>query len=167
MAHSVYSPKDVNISWNGITVTGYADDTFVVLNRNADLTDEMVGADGTLATTLVADRTGTITITLMQTAETNILLSAIAELQDSAEVTSLLRSAITVSDPSGSALAVGSGAYIKAMPEVTLGSAQNAKEWVFYCEDLNYISVPETAGAAVTETVKDAQAKARELFGLS
>jgi hypothetical protein len=142
MAHSVWSPKDVNIAWNVLgAITGFADDTFVVLSRNTDMTEETVGADGTLATTRNADRTGSIAITLMQTAESNILLSAVANAQEKA--TKFLTGALTITDPSGSVLAVATGAYLKAMPEVTLGSGQNSKEWMFFCEGLEYTSVPE------------------------
>ena len=154
MAHNVWSPKDVNIAWDVLgAITGFADDTFVVLSRNEDMTEEVVGADGKLATTRNADRTGTITVTLMQTAESNTLLSVLAHAQEKA--TKFLTGAITITDPSGSVLAVGTGAYLKAMPEVTLGSGQNAKEWMFYCEGLEYgtTAIPDSISSDLSAQI--------------
>lgn len=143
-----YSPKDVNISFNGFAITGYATDSFVRLRRNSDLLNETVGASGELSLTKIADRTGEIEIELMQTSESNLLLSAVAlATENGGPVTT---GVLMIQDPSGSVLAVALNAYLKALPEVELGAEQNSKTWMFGCEILEYSSTPAGYDAGTT-----------------
>lgn len=141
MAHKTYSPKDVQISYSGIAVAGFGEDDFVSLERTSPLMTPTTGADGILTRTKVADRTGTITITLAQTAKANSTLAAISRTQELAK--DLAVGNIIISDPSGSVLAVGINSVLAALPSVSLGSeATNGKEWQFHCEILDYDAIP-------------------------
>jgi len=135
-----YSPKDVNISFNGIAITGFAPDSFIRLSRNSDMLGETVGAAGELSLTKIADRTGSIEIELMQTAETNRLLSALALATENGGPIAV--GSLIIQDPSGSVLATALNAYLKAFPDVELGADQNTKTWMFGCETLEYTSTP-------------------------
>ena len=135
-----YSPKDVNISFNGFPVTGFAPDSFIRLRRNSDLLGETVGAAGELSLTKIADRTGEIEIELMQTSESNFVLSAVALATENGGPITV--GVLMIQDPSGSVLATALNAYIKAMPEVELGADQNSKTWMFGCETLEYTATP-------------------------
>lgn len=135
-----YSPKDVNISFNGIPITGFAPDSFVRLRRNSDVVRETVGADGEMALTFSADRTGEVEIELMQTSKANLTLSLALQLMEKTRTPTL--GVLMVQDPSGSVLAVAKNAYIKAYPEVELGADMNTKNWMFGCEVLEYSDTP-------------------------
>lgn len=135
-----YSPKDVSISFNGIAITGFAPDTFVTLRRNSDLIGETVGAAGELALTKIADRTGEVEITLMQTASSNLALSALALATENGGA--ITTGVLMIQDPSGSVLATALNAYLKSFPEIELGADQNSKTWTFGCEILEYTAVP-------------------------
>lgn len=137
-----YSPRDVNVSFNSIAITGFAQDSFIRIRRNSDLLTETVGSAGELALTHVADKTGEIEIELMQTSESNLLLSGLVA---SMEVQGALIpvGAIVIQDPSGSNLTVAQNAYIKGLPEIDLGSDQNTRTWVFGCERLDYTDTPD------------------------
>lgn len=141
MAHKTYSPKDVKISFNGIDIVGFAEDDFLTLSRTSPLIEPTVGADGVLTRTKVADRTGTITLNLAQTAQSNLILSEISRIQ---QVTpDLPIGNFIISDPSGSVLAVGINATLASLPEVSLGStATNSKSWEWHCEFLEYTYIP-------------------------
>jgi hypothetical protein len=142
MAHATYSPKDVIIALSGTPITGFAEDDFLTLSRTSPLLDPIVGADGELTRTKNADETGTIVISLAQTARANLTLSAFAALQRAAP--DLPLGILEIKDPSGSVLAIGTNVVLAKLPEVTLGAtASNSKDWEFHCEKLEYTVVPE------------------------
>ena len=136
-----YSPKDVNVSFNGIALTGFAPDSFIRIRRNSEVVMETVGAQGELSLTKNADKTGEVEVELMQTSESNIALSAL--LFTTEFVSDLIPvGEIIITDPSGSNLTLAHNAYIKAAPEIDLGNDQNTRVWKFGCEQLVYTSVP-------------------------
>lgn len=136
-----YSPKEVNVSFNGIAITGFAPDSFIRIRRNSDVLYETVGSQGELSLTKNADKTGEIEIELLQTAESNIELSAL--LFGTEFGGGLIPvGEIVIEDPSGSNLTVAHNAYIKMTPEIDLGNEQNSRTWTFGCEELVYTSLP-------------------------
>lgn len=148
--HRIYSPKDVQVSWNGIPITGYSSDTFLEMERNSDVFLESVGADGNLALTKNADLTGEVRITLMQTAQANRLLAAAAAAQQLIGAT-IPVSNFVVFDPSDSSVSLAYNAYIKTVPVTAYGSDQTSKTWVFGCE--LFLTTDDLAG--VTSTIAD------------
>lgn len=136
-----YSPKDVNISFFGIAIEGFAPDSFIRARRNSDILNETVGASGELSLTRVADKTGEIEIELMQTAESNLLLSGLMYAMEF-DGGVIPVGELMIQDPSGSALVIASNAYVKSMPEVELGAEQSSRTWTFGCENMWYTSTP-------------------------
>lgn len=137
-----YSPRDVNVSFNGIAITGFAPDSFIRIKRNTELLKETVGSAGELALTHNADKTGEIEIELMQTSESNLALSALVNGMETQNAL-IPVGAIVIQDPSGSNLTVAVNAYIKGLPEVELGAEQNTRTWMFGCEELLYTDTPD------------------------
>lgn len=140
-----YSAKAVNISWNGVPFVGLDENTFIRLTRNSDIRARVVGAQGDVALTKYADRTGTIEITLMQTSPTNDVLSGIMVAQEHVDFEGTQVSNFIISDPSGSVMATGLNAWLEKAPEITLGKDQNAKTWTFGCEVLEFTSAVSLA----------------------
>lgn len=161
MALPVYSSRDVNITWGGVPITGLAADSFVEIAPSADETDEDVGSDGELATSINPDRTGSITIRLQQTSPSNLMLSGILADQR-AGGRKFKRGNLTVTDPSGSVMAFLKGAYIKTKPNIILGNTQTGqtRDWVFFCEEVEYTSAPDMVAEAIKNTAADAVAAA-------
>lgn len=138
-----YSPKDVNVSFFGIAITGFAPDSFIRCRRNSDILMETVGSQGELSLTRNADKTGEVEIELMQTSESNLLLSGLMLAMEYSEGTGIIPvGEVIIQDPSGSALVLVSNAYIKKMPEIELGAEQTSRVWTFGCENLIYTSTP-------------------------
>jgi hypothetical protein len=136
-----YSPKQVNVSWQGIAIVGFAEDSMIRISRNEDVLMETVGARGELSLTHNANKTGEIEIELMQTSTSNLALSALlaaTELGGDIPVGQLI-----IQDPSGSNFTVANNAYLKKAPEVELGKEQNSRVWTFGCETLLYTSTPD------------------------
>lgn len=136
-----YSPQEVVVTWSGfVQLTNFAEGTAIDVSRNVDNSQQLVGMQGDVGLTYNADKTGQLTFTIMQTGETNRILSAIQNTQDSTGT--LIRGDITISDPSGSYLCVARNCHIMTTPNVVLGDGQNSKEWVFYAERLDFTDAP-------------------------
>ncbi len=130
------------MSWNGFALTGYAPDSFIRISRNSDVLKETIGAAGELALTKVADKTGTLELELLQTSETNLILSAIL-LGTEFEGDVIPVGQFILQDLSGSVLVIATNTYLKQAPEIELGADQNSKVWTFGCEELRYSSTPD------------------------
>lgn len=137
-----WSPAKVNMNWGGeLPIKGVADGTFVTAVRNSNNTTIKVGAQGDVLPTMIADKTGTITVTLLQTSETNRILSGIQALQD--ESGELYRADFTIADGSGGMLCYAEACHIMTTPENALGAEDNNKVWVFFSENLRYLPIPK------------------------
>lgn len=132
-----YSPKDVVIAWGGVAITGLAEDTFLTVTRNADNSEEVVGAQGDVALTKVANTTGMIELTLLQNADANNILSNLQLLQDGES--DLFRANMTIQDPSGGTIWEAKDTHLKKGTDVTLGASQNGKTWQFFVSDLQAV----------------------------
>ena len=152
----VYSAREVAVAWGLVNFEGFSEDNIATFEYTSELTSEMVSADGKLATSVTPDRTGTIVVEIMQTSKTNITLSALLAAQNNSSDTSqIFRSDFfAVADPSGSVLCLGRNAYLKKAPSVGLGVETSTYEWTFYCEKLDFLSLPSgvaSDSAAVIE----------------
>lgn len=127
-----YSPKDVQLAWFGFPLTGMAEDTFVTVRLNSDASETIVGAQGDVAPTKIANDTGMVEVTLLQNSETNIALSDVYLAQMSAS--DLFKGNMTITDPSGGMLFEVSDAHLMTFAECVLGSGQNAKTWTFFAD---------------------------------
>lgn len=135
--HTIYSPKDVKIVWNGYPITGFAEDSFIRLEWADDIVNEKVGADGELALTKIASTLASVEIELMDTAMSNRVLAQIEKEQRASD--GLTVSDMTFKDKSNNILVSKAvNAYMKTRPSVDLGSEQGSKVWVFGCERLEF-----------------------------
>ena len=155
MALPVYSSKDVRVTWCGVALPGLAEDTFVKFSYNSDVSNEKVGADGSVEISLTPDKTGTCTITLLQQSDGNFYLgAALAGYKNGV----FYQGAITVTDPSGSVLALLRGCHIKTAPEIVMAKETEAREWTFFVEQIEFISLPKKykdLGAKISDTKAD------------
>lgn len=69
-----YNPKEVTISLGTHIVTGYAEDSFVTIDPNADGITKKVGCDGEIARSINPDGTFIVKIVVLQTSATNAFL---------------------------------------------------------------------------------------------
>lgn len=144
-----YTSKNVKITWAGHTFVGLAPDSFIEISPNADVTDEEVGADGSVSISFLPDITGLVTISLQALSPTNSWLSNAVNLQDlEGDVAS---SNMTVYDPSGSIVAVIYDAHIKTKPTITRGSTATGQtmDWVFFSQKVLFTATTAKNAGAV------------------
>lgn len=71
-----YNSADVSIVFAGIPMSGRADGAFLSVERNEDSYSIQVGTDGEATRSKTNNKSGRITITLMQSSQANAALSA-------------------------------------------------------------------------------------------
>ena len=157
-----YAPQEVKIAWGGFPITGLADGEFITIAPNSDLTDEVVGAQGDVALTKIANWTGTVTITLLQNADCNIYLSNLYAAQQRAA--DIIRENMTITDPSGSTLYECRDTHMKTAAPVTLSDGQNSKQWTFFVSNM----IPISSNSEITNALGIASqaAAAASLLGI-
>lgn len=129
-----YNPFLVNFSFTGIPITGFAPDTFITVERNEDAFTLVVGAGGEAARSQSRNRSGTVTLTLLATSQSNDVLSAIANAD---EQTGIGVGTAFVKEINGTTLVSAQSAWIKKMPNVERGAEVSNVEWVLECEALD------------------------------
>jgi hypothetical protein len=123
----------VIVTFCGATLQGFADGTFVAIERSSDSFTKHVGADGEVARTQSADKSGTVTVTLLQTSASNDVLSALAVAD---ERTGLGTGPLSVVDASGRTVALCAEAWIKKPASIGFSKEAEGREWVFECGHL-------------------------------
>jgi hypothetical protein len=128
MATKTYNAKKVLISFAGKTLTGVLDGSFVKVSRNNDSFMLAIGSDGEAARAANADKSGTVTVTLMQTSPSNDDLS---NLMSTDELTNTGTGALFVKDASGRTLVSAVDAWIRKPADVEFAREITGREWVF------------------------------------
>ena len=134
MAAATYAPREISVTVAGTPITGFAEDTFVSVERNSDAFTLKAGADGGISRTHSADRSGMITLTLKQTSTSNEVLSA---LQLADELTLSAKFPIAVRDSNGTSLHFGADAWIQKVANAEYASDEGDREWVIGVADLS------------------------------
>ncbi len=129
-----YDPKDILLIVAGSPVTGLAEGTFVVAARNNDTFTTASGADGEPARAQSNDKSGTITITLLQTSAANDVLSA-AHALDERQGDGVFP--VLIKDLNGTTLVQAETAYVAKPADVEYGREIAEREWVIATPELN------------------------------
>lgn len=128
MATKTYNAKKVLVSFAGKILTGMMDGSFVTVSRNNDSFMLMVGSDGEAARAANADRSGTVTVTLMQTSPSNDDLST---LMATDELTNAGTGALFIKDASGRTLVSAVEAWIRKPADAEFAREIGGREWTF------------------------------------
>lgn len=128
-----YDPKQVILTVGGAVINGFADGTFISVERSNDMFAKVVGADGITSRAKSNDKSGTITITLAQTSSGNDILSGFAardELANEGVVS------ISCKDLSGRSRYFSATAWVRKVPNSEFGKEVTDREWAMDCADL-------------------------------
>ena len=129
-----YDPGKVFVSFQGIQVTGYAEGTFVSVERAEDAFEMAVGSGGDVTRVRNRNRCGSVTVTLMAESPTNDLLTAVAK---SDELFGDGYGAVMVKDGNGTSIYAASTAWIRKMPTSEYADGASTREWTFDCAELD------------------------------
>jgi hypothetical protein len=157
MAQSVYSPKDVDISFGGqVNIDGWDS---ITLSRNSENTAKNISADGRLGLTYSADMTGAFDIEVQQqNSAANTFFAELQRSQDQAQKPVFYN--ITITDKSGGMLAELQGAFLDMPSSQDLSAEAGSRTWMFYVERIAYLSDPSgyetTANSGSVSNAKEA-----------
>lgn len=132
----VYDPNEVSAMVCGLPIEGgYADGTFIEIEQDSDDFVDVVGIDGDVTRSKTNDRRATITLTLMQTSESNGLLSALNNIDrkasNGAGVGPLL-----IKDNQGTTLFAAEKSWIAKPPTAGFDKTAGPRAWKIRVADL-------------------------------
>ena len=138
---ATFAPNDVSIILNhpatGIshTVSGYAQDSIVTVERDTEAFAMHTGADNTATRIYMPNTSGKITISLAQTSNSNDVLTWIYN-YDLSKLNAQGLFSITVKDNSGRSTFYSAQSYIAIIPHSAFGTSMQNREWVIHGRDL-------------------------------
>ena len=133
MAVETYSPKKVSVIFGAVIVTGFAEGTFINIERNKDAFTLATGADGEVSRIHSPDKSGKVTITLQQTSDSNDLLSVLAIADEN---TLQGQVPLLVKDGNGRTLVAAANAWIDKLAPSGFGDEMSTREWIVSCAEL-------------------------------
>lgn len=129
MSVKTYNPKEVTVSFGGNVLTGYAEGTAVTVEYNEDAWTLQVGVDGEGTRSKSNNRSGRVTLSLMQSSLSNAILTAIAEadrLSNSGALPLLVKD-----NSSRGSQHMAETAWIVRVPSAEYAIEAGPREWVF------------------------------------
>lgn len=133
MAVKTYDPKQVAVVVGTRAASGYAEGSFVKVERNDDAFALLVGADGEATRAKSANKSGKITLTLLASSDYNDYLS---ELALSDELTGGGIVPLLVKDNSGRSLYSSATCWVMKVPGADFAKEGGSREWVFETDEL-------------------------------
>jgi hypothetical protein len=131
-----YDPKKVNLIVDGVTISGFADGSFIKVARlDKELFKTHVGAHGEVGRTKNPNTAGKFTFTLLKESPSNVVLDAFKNL--SAPI------ALALMDKSDAMIvAVATNAWISTDPDLDFAIDDMKVEWEITCDELNKSFLP-------------------------
>lgn len=135
MAVKTYDPSNVSMLFGPIPMKGFAQDAAITVEHDEDDWTLVTGVDGEGTRSKTSNRSATITVALMQSSETNALLSAEREL-DLNTPNGTGGKALIIKDGSGTTVFSCATAWIQKAPTAELNREATTREWVFRTDSL-------------------------------
>lgn len=132
----VYDPSEVLLSVGGADIEGFVPGSFITVTTNTDAFATVVGTRGDVARSRSQNRTGRITVRLMQTSPSNDLLSTIHNLDLNAPNGAGVFQVAVRDSATGRARYGAAAAWIVKAPDANFDATDTAREWVIECERL-------------------------------
>lgn len=126
-----YDPAAVNFYCGKIKIEGFAKDTFIEAARNNPSYTTVVGAQGHAVAVKSADRSGYIQITLLQTSESNQILSGLMTSSELAPGGAAVP--VLVRDTLGNTICGCDAALIEKPADVRFDTSIKERAWKFLC----------------------------------
>ncbi len=134
-AATTFDPALVIVSIGGVTMHGFADGTFVNVERERDTFTKNVGADGEVTRVKTNDKSGMLSLTLQQASGSNDLLSGFAQLDEQANSGIV---PVLIEDKSGRTVLFSAEGWIRKPPAVEFGNEASTREWVLDLAKIDY-----------------------------
>jgi hypothetical protein len=121
-----YDPKLIVVTFGSVTITGYADGTFLTIAGNGDAFSKVRGADGGVDRVNMNQADYAVTLTLKQTSITNDQLSA---LHSADKLGNAGKLPLVVKDLNGTTLFSAPQAWVAKEPDPEFSAELSNREW--------------------------------------
>jgi hypothetical protein len=126
-----YDPKQVTLNISGLIISGFAEGTFIKVQRIApELFKIHVGAHGEVSRTKNPDRSGRVTFTLKNTSPSNAKL-------DLLKYTPLPVPFGIKNNSDAKFMGGGTNSWLAKDPDVDFGMDEQNVEWILECDELD------------------------------
>lgn len=132
-----YSPDLVSVIIGERPITGFADGESITAERNNDAFTRVIGMTGEGARVRSNDRSGKITLKLMQTSPDNEYLSTLFN-EDEATAARVFN--VMIRDQNGTSLHEAQTAWIVKPANASFGKELADREWMIECDNLKMFS---------------------------
>lgn len=139
-----YDAKNVMISYKGIAITGFAEDTFLVIAREGNTFSFKKGADGTVARSNQNGTTFSVKITLLASSPSNDRLLTVMndDIKNNDGVGHL-----HITEVGTGTLLFDAQAWIEKDPDASFGKDVGEREWTFRTGAADYTGMASVAAS--------------------
>lgn len=130
-----YDASQVVLTINGAVIGGYADGTFINVEREEPSFTKVVGADGTVSRAKSNNKSGTLTITLKQTSPSNDVLSALLA-QDELNADGVFP--VLLKDNSGETRIFSGTGWVQGFPPSEFAKEISEREWLIDLSEIDF-----------------------------
>jgi hypothetical protein len=121
-----YDPANVILNIGGRDISGFAEGTFIEVDRYADAFSMSVGSDGEVTRVKNQNVSGYFKCTLQQSSPSNDYLSSLAT-QDEQSSNAVVP--VLLTDKNGTTLAKGAKSWVKKKAKPTYANTAESREW--------------------------------------
>jgi len=136
-------PAKIIINCGGANINGFADGTFVNFELDEDEYNTTTGADGFVTRTKTNNRSGVLTITLLQSSPSNNILQGLYDLDRSTPAGSPFP--VIVKNLLNLELVTSSAAWVQKLPAIEYSKEITNREWMIKVAD----AIVTVAGNAI------------------
>lgn len=129
---TTYNPRKISLALGNHIASGYADDSFIVIEHAGDGNSYISGADGEVCVSVDPSSIYTVKVTLLQNSKTNDYLKNMYEKMKS---TNNGFFPVTVKDLVGNNKFSASTGWVTKLAGKTYGKTQNNREWEIVVAD--------------------------------
>lgn len=137
MSHvfKIYDPDQISLSLGGIPIDGFADGEFCRIEKESAAFEDVVGSNGEVARSKTNDGRATVTFILLQTSDSNDLLSALHNADKNAPGGAGV-GALMIRDKHGRALHTAVEAWVSKEPDAVFDRTTTSREWTIRVANL-------------------------------
>jgi hypothetical protein len=132
---SKYDPANIVLTVGDKDIAGFAEGTFIEVERAVDAFTTTVGSDGEATRTKSQNRMGTIKVTLQQASLSNDTLQALAQLDEDSSTGAV---PIMLKDFGGKTLVQAKKGWVKKKANSPFANTSENREWIIESGQLLY-----------------------------
>lgn len=153
MGTVTFDPGKFALNISGVLISGFEDGTFVEVSRSGAIAATKVSADGKeVGRVQLRNKSGTLTVTLMATADANAYLDGLRQLQERG---TLNHFPVGINDATNTEIFSADG-WIQEVPSYSYGTEVGSRQWVLGLGSIDYVVTPQsTAWTTIKNTISN------------